>query len=159
MAGGKNLPPVCYFQHPGKKMTENNLLLTELNEHVLTLTLNRPKVNAFNLELITALQRAFKQAESDPQARCILLTGSGVVFSAGQDISEFRKVEPSHSSAGKSPAEELRASRLSYRKHLQKSYNPLILQIRRLGKPVLAAIQGAVSGAGLGPARIPTRCW
>jgi len=133
MAGGKNLPPVCYFQHPGKKMTENNLLLTEINEHVLTLTLNRPKVNAFNLELITALQRAFKQAESDPQARCILLTGSGGVFSAGQDISEFRKVE-----------------NLSYRKHLQKSYNPLILQIRRLGKPVLAAIQGAVSGAGLG---------
>ena len=114
-------------------MTENNILLTELNEHVLTLTLNRPKVNAFNLELITALQRAFKQAESERQVRCVLLTGSGSVFSAGQDVAEFRKVD-----------------NLSYRKHLQQTYNPLILQIRRLGKPVLAAIQGAVSGAALG---------
>ena len=70
MTGGKNLPPVNYFQHPGKTMTENNLLLTELNEHVLILTLNRPKVNAFNLDLITALQRAFKQAEGDHQVRC-----------------------------------------------------------------------------------------
>ena len=43
-------------------MTDTNLLLTELNEHVLTITLNRPKVNAFNLELTTALQRAFRQA-------------------------------------------------------------------------------------------------
>jgi 2-(1,2-epoxy-1,2-dihydrophenyl)acetyl-CoA isomerase len=48
-------------------------------------------------------------------------------------LSEFRQVED-----------------LSYRRHLQKTYNPLILQIRRLGKPVLAAIQGAVSGAALG---------
>jgi 2-(1,2-epoxy-1,2-dihydrophenyl)acetyl-CoA isomerase len=114
-------------------MADTNLLLIELNEHVLTITLNRPKVNAFNFELISALLAAFKQAESDSQVRCVLLTGSGGVFSAGQDLSEFRQVEG-----------------LSYRRHLQKTYNPLILQIRRLGKPVLAAIQGAVSGAALG---------
>jgi 2-(1,2-epoxy-1,2-dihydrophenyl)acetyl-CoA isomerase len=116
-------------------MTENNLLLTDLNQHVLTITLNRPKVNAFNLDLTAALKQAFKRAESDREVRCVLLTGAGSVFSAGQDVAEFRQVE-----------------NLSYRKHLQRSYNPLILQICRLEKPVLAAIQGAVSGAALGVA-------
>lgn len=114
-------------------MSDTTILLTELRSNVLTILLNRPKVNAFNFELIAALQAAFKQAERDSQVRCVLLGGTGVAFSAGQDISEFR-----------------RAEKLSYRDHLQKTYNPLILQIRRLEKPVLAAINGAVSGAGLG---------
>jgi 2-(1,2-epoxy-1,2-dihydrophenyl)acetyl-CoA isomerase len=92
-------------------------------------------VNAFNLELIAALHEAFKQAERDNRVRCVVLTGNRAVFSAGQDVSEFRQAE-----------------NLSYRQHLQKSYNPLILQIRRLPKPVIAAINGAASGAGLGAA-------
>ena len=95
-------------------MSNTKFLLTEINEHVLIITLNRPKVNAFNYELVTALQAAFKQAEGDSQVRCVLLTGSGGVFSAGQDVSEFRQVEG-----------------LSYRRHLQKTYNPLILQRTR----------------------------
>jgi 2-(1,2-epoxy-1,2-dihydrophenyl)acetyl-CoA isomerase len=132
MAGGKFTARQSY-PIQGRKMTEADLLLTELKQYVLTLTLNRPKVNAFNIELVLALQAAFKQAEADHQVRCVLLTGSGGVFSAGQDINEF-----------------LHTENLSYRRHLQKTYNPLILQIRQLSKPVLAAIQGAVSGAALG---------
>jgi 2-(1,2-epoxy-1,2-dihydrophenyl)acetyl-CoA isomerase len=116
-------------------MTENGLLLSETNAGVLTLTLNRPKVNAFNLELIQATQSAFKQAERDAAVRVVLLTGAGEVFSAGQDITDF-----------------VSATDLSYRKHLQHTYNPLILQIRRLEKPVICAINGAVSGAALGVA-------
>jgi 2-(1,2-epoxy-1,2-dihydrophenyl)acetyl-CoA isomerase len=114
-------------------MSTSEILLTELNQGVLTITLNRPKVNAFNFEMIAAAQSAFKAAASDPQTRCVLLTGSGSVFSAGQDVSEFRQ-------AGDVPI----------RYHLLRTYNPLILQIRRLEKPVLAAINGVVSGAALG---------
>lgn len=112
-------------------MAEN--VLTELREHVWIITLNRPKVNAFTLEMIEAIQAAFKQAQRDPQVRCVLLTGSGQVFSAGQDITEVKQAEDT-----------------SFRYHLQRTYNPLVLQIRQLEKPVLAAINGAASGAALG---------
>lgn len=114
-------------------MADSEILLTHLEHSVLTITLNRPKVNAFNFELIAALQAAFKQAERDDQARCVVLSGAGDNFSAGQDVTVF-----------------LGAGDISYREHLQRTYNPLILQIRRLEKPVLAALNGAVSGAALG---------
>jgi len=113
-------------------MSQVDILLSERKQGVLSLTLNRPKVNAFNFELIAALQAGFKQANSDPQVRCVLLSGSGKTFSAGQDVKEFRPGE------------------ISIREHLLRTYNTLVLQIRRLEKPVLAAINGPVSGAALG---------
>ncbi len=114
-------------------MSTANPVLTELNQGVLKITLNRPRANAFDFAMIEAAQKAFVNAERDTQVRCVLLTGSGSVFSAGQDVKVFQEVE-----AG------------SIRYHLQRTYNPLILQIRRLAKPVLAAINGPVAGAALG---------
>lgn len=114
-------------------MTNSEIVLIQQDDGVMTIRLNRPKVNAFNFEMINAVQSAFKQAGRDSQVRCVVLTGNGSVFSAGQDISEFRKAED-----------------VSFRYHLQHTYNPLVLQIRRLEKPVVAAINGAVSGAALG---------
>jgi 2-(1,2-epoxy-1,2-dihydrophenyl)acetyl-CoA isomerase len=111
----------------------DEILLSQLKDGVLTLTLNRPKANAFNSELIKAAQDAFKQAARDEAVRCVLLAASGGMFSAGQDVKEFGGDE-----------------HLSFRKHLQKTYNPLILQMRRLEKPILCAINGAVAGAALG---------
>lgn len=99
------------------------------------LRLNRPeRANAFNYEMTTALQNALVAAENDPQVKCVVITGSGKIFSAGQDISEMKK------SGGE----------ISYRGHLEKTYNPLILQIRRMGKPVIAAVNGACAGAAFG---------
>ncbi len=114
-------------------MSENSILLTNLQDGVFTITLNRPKVNAFNFELIEAVQKAFRQAEREAAVRVVLFTGAGDNFSAGQDVTEFARAED-----------------ISYRYHLQRTYNPLILQIRRLEKPVIAAINGAISGAALG---------
>jgi 2-(1,2-epoxy-1,2-dihydrophenyl)acetyl-CoA isomerase len=116
-------------------MAETDAILTSLDEGVLSITLNRPKVNAFNLEMIAATQDAFKRAAREDSVRCVLLTGSGKVFSAGQDVTDFRKASNGE---------------ISFRQHLQRTYNPLILQIRSLEKPVIAAINGAVSGAALG---------
>lgn len=110
-----------------------DILLTDLKDGVFTLTLNRPKANAFNDDLIDAVKSGFKQAAKDPAARVVLLAANGKLFSAGQDVSAMDE-----------------QGGVSFRKHLLRTYNPLILQMRRLEKPVIAAINGAVAGAALG---------
>ena len=67
----------------------------------------------------------------------MVLTGAGNSFSAGHDITEMLTAQ---------------GQNVSYREHLEETYNPLILQIRRLEKPVIAAVNGPVAGAGLGVA-------
>ena len=112
-------------------------LLSTLKSGALTLSLNRPeRANAFNFEMTTALQAALTEAEKDSQVRCVVITGSGRVFSAGQDITEMKQG----------------GGEISYREHLEKTYNPLILQIREMGKPVIAAVNGACAGAAFGVA-------
>jgi len=113
-------------------MTEQAVLL-DSKDGVLTITLNRPKANAFNRQLTHAVRDGFEQAERDSAIRCVVLTADGKLFSAGQDVEELREVGD-----------------ISLRQHLEDTYNPLILQIRQLKKPTLAAINGAVAGAALG---------
>ncbi|MFZ2096781.1 MAG: enoyl-CoA hydratase-related protein [Anaerolineales bacterium] len=112
-------------------MTET--IHSEFKDGIFTITLDRPRVNALNLEMVKALQVAFKQAAQHKQARVVLLRGAGDVFSAGQDVYEILKAEGE-----------------SYRKHMLETYNPLVIQIRRLDIPILAEINGMVAGAALG---------
>ena len=116
--------------------TTSTTLSANFESDSLFLTLNRPaRANSFNFELISDLQHSLADAEKDPRVRCVVITGAGKVFSAGQDISEMKQ-----------------GDKISYREHLNKTYNPLILQIRRMGKPVIAAVNGACAGAALGVA-------
>jgi 2-(1,2-epoxy-1,2-dihydrophenyl)acetyl-CoA isomerase len=111
-------------------------LLSALQSATLTISLNRPeRANAFNFEMIAELRTALEQAATDSQVRSVVLTGAGSSFCSGHDITEMLAVQ---------------GQAISYREHLQKTYNPLILQIRRLEKPVIAAINGPAAGAGLG---------
>ena len=113
-------------------------LLTNLQSATLTISLNRPEcANAFNLEMIAELRSALDQAATDAQIRCVVLTGVGNSFCAGHDITEMLVAQ---------------SQNISYQEHLEETYNPLILQIRELEKPVIAAINGTVAGAGLGVA-------
>ncbi len=109
-------------------------LKADLLDGILTLTIDRPPANAFSLALVGELQSAFRQAARDAQTRVIALTGAGKVFGAGQDIAEM-----------KTGGEDI-----SYRQHLLETYNPLILQIRHIEKPVIGAINGTCAGASLG---------
>lgn len=112
-------------------------LLSDLQDGVLTVTLNRPeRANAFNLALIADLLDALRRASQDSAVRVVVLTGTGRAFGAGQDLAEMRSV----------------GENLSLLEHLRKTYNPLVLQLRRIEKPVLAAINGACAGASLGVA-------
>ena len=111
----------------------DEVILHEVKEGVLTLTLNRPKANAFDSPMVALMQGFLKETARDNGVRCVLLKANGKLFSAGQDVTEFGGGE-----------------HVSFRKHLLKNYNPLILQMRRLEKPILAAIQGPTAGAALG---------
>jgi 2-(1,2-epoxy-1,2-dihydrophenyl)acetyl-CoA isomerase len=128
-------PPVLYLRIKinmgGNSMSD--LVRTELIDGIFVITLDHPKANALSLEMVKLLQVAFKEAAQQTQARVALLRGEGDNFSAGQDIYEM-----------------LNEEEVSYRKHMQETYNPLVLQIRRLDLPVLAEIQGTVAGAALG---------
>ena len=64
-------------------------ILTETIHQVLKITLNRPdKFNSFNREMAVQLQAALDTASADKNIRCVLITGEGKAFCAGQDLSE-----------------------------------------------------------------------
>lgn len=110
-------------------------IIYEVSEGVATLTLNRPEVlNAFNDEMAHEVQAALKAAERDAAVRCLVLTGAGKGFCAGQDLGALRAREQA----------------VSFREHLQATYNPIIARLRALEKPVVGQINGAAAGAGLG---------
>ncbi len=113
-------------------------LLFDKSEGVATLTRNRPdRSNAFDDTLIADLIEALKTVERDVDVRAIVITGAGKNFCAGQDLSPM--LERYKSPGG-----------VSFGAHLRASYNIIISQIRALGKPVIAAVNGAAAGAGLG---------
>ena len=113
-------------------MPEYQTLLYRITDGTLTITMNRPEVyNALNEQMKKDLNDAFKEAEKDPSARCIVLRGAGEkAFCSGQDLKEH---------AG---------SNRSLKESLEKSYNPLIRRIRTIEKPVIGMINGVAAGAG-----------
>ncbi|NDH91047.1 MAG: 2-(1,2-epoxy-1,2-dihydrophenyl)acetyl-CoA isomerase, partial [Flavobacteriia bacterium] len=65
------------------------MLQNHLSNGVLTLTFDRPdKFNSFNRELALAVQDGLSEAASNPEVRCVVLTGNGKAFCAGQDLGE-----------------------------------------------------------------------
>ena len=110
-------------------------ILVDTQDNITTITLNRPEVlNAFNNEMAAEVLAALKQAERDSATRCLVLTGAGRGFCAGQDLEVLRA----------------RPEGVSFREHLLRTYNPIISRLRSMEKPVMAQINGAAAGAGFG---------
>ena len=110
-------------------------LLFDLSDGVATLTLNRPdKLNSFNAEMHEEMRDAMKTVERNDDIRCLLLTGAGRAFCAGQDLGD-RDVSPD-------------AEPPDLGDSLERNYNPLIRRITSLEKPVVCAVNGVAAGAG-----------
>ncbi len=111
-------------------------ILSHVEKGVMTLTLNRPeRLNSFNDEMHAQLAECLKQVERDDTIRCLLLTGAGRGFCAGQDLND-RNVDPT------GPAPDLGMS-------VERFYNPLVRRPRqKLPKPVICAVNGVAAGAG-----------
>ncbi len=102
---------------------------------VATITLNRPdKLNSFTVQMHGELADAIKAVKKDVSVRCLLLTGAGRGFCAGQDLGD-RAV------ASSDTAPNLGES-------LEKRYNPLVRALQALEMPVICAVNGVAAGAG-----------
>ena len=99
---------------------------------VCTITLNRPSVyNSFNQTIAFKLQATLDACSKDDSVRVIVITGEGKAFSAGQDLTEATDNEgPTLTSI------------------VRDHYNPIILKIREIEKPIIAAVNGVAAGAG-----------
>lgn len=114
-----------------------SILLT-IAESVATLTFNRPaSLNAFDRAMHRNLRAALDAIEADKTVRCLVLTGTGKAFCAGQDLAE----RAGDFAGGTAP--DLGES-------LADNYNPLVRRLAKLPFPVIAAVNGTAAGAGAG---------
>ena len=113
----------------------NNIIMSsilfEIKESIAFITLNRPdKLNSFNREMALLIQEKLDECKSK-EVRCVYITGAGKAFSAGQDLAEVADVEGP-----------------GMQRILSDHYNPIVTRIRKLEKPVIAAVNGVAAGAG-----------
>ncbi|MFN5181842.1 MAG: enoyl-CoA hydratase-related protein [Bacteroidota bacterium] len=107
-------------------------IIKEKTDSILKIVLNRPdKFNSFNREMALAMISALEEGEKDRSVRCILITGTGKAFCAGQDL-----------------AEAIDKNGPGIKKIVEEHYNPIIQKIRTIEKPVFCAVNGVAAGAG-----------
>ncbi len=100
---------------------------------VVTLTLNRPEVyNALNNAIKSELIRAFTDIEENKAVRVVVITGAGKAFSSGQDLK----------------AAQTEMQKKKYSEAIRTYYNPLIMKMRELEKPIICRLNGIAAGAG-----------
>ncbi|KGX90195.1 enoyl-CoA hydratase-related protein [Pontibacillus marinus] len=105
-------------------------ILYNVDQGVATITLNRPdSLNAFTKQLNDDVRKAVKQASGDSDVRCIVITGAGRAFCSGQDLKDV----------GESA---------DFGEVLRNNYHPMVREIERCEKPVIAAVNGVAAGAG-----------
>jgi enoyl-CoA hydratase len=112
-----------------------SVLLYEVNEGVATITINRPEArNAISPDVVRELREAFRAADADPEARCIVLTGAGEkAFCAGGDLGGG-------------------GGGMGYldRYLLNREFADFFKELANLGKPVVAAVNGHALAGGFG---------
>jgi len=104
----------------------------EIINGIAQITLNRPeKFNAFNREMALSLQKALDECANNEDVRAVLITGNGKAFCAGQDLGEA-----------------IDDNGINLPEIVEKHYNPIILKIRTMEKPIICGVNGVAAGAG-----------
>lgn len=115
------------------------LILSEQSGAVRTLTLNRPgSLNSFTAGMHGQLLAALNEAAGDTAVRCVLLTGAGRAFCAGQDLADPSVAPDPAPGAGPTDLGDV----------IARYYKPLVLRLRAMPVPVVAAVNGVAAGAG-----------
>ena len=110
-------------------------ILFDVSDGIARLTLNRPdRLNSFNVEMHGEVRDALRRLAEDRAARVLVLTGAGRGFCAGQDLGD-RAVAPG-------------GQGVDLGESIDKYYKPLVLALRNLPMPVIAAVNGVAAGAG-----------
>jgi enoyl-CoA hydratase/carnithine racemase len=118
-----------------KVRTQSFLYALDPATSVATITLNRPeRLNALTFEVYTELRDTFRALDTEPGVRAIIITGTGRAFCTGGDVEDIIG-----SLFSRDPAGLLEFTRLT---------GDLILSIRQCRRPVVAALNGPVAGAG-----------
>jgi 2-(1,2-epoxy-1,2-dihydrophenyl)acetyl-CoA isomerase len=103
----------------------------EVRNHIAWLTLSRPdKLNAFTEQLNKEVQKALKLASNDQEVRTIVITGEGRAFCSGEDLDGVN-------------------DDMDHGEVLRKRYNPMLLELDKCEKPIVAALNGVAAGAGM----------
>ena len=110
-----------------------NPILLKIENKIAFITLNRPEVfNSFNRDMALSLQSILDDCETNNDVRAIVLSGNGKAFCAGQDLKEVTSPELNP----------------GFKKILEEHYNPIIIRIRNIEKPIIASVNGVAAGAG-----------
>lgn len=103
----------------------------EVINQVAWITLNRPeKLNAFTEQLNKEIQQAVKQANKDITVRCLVITGAGRAFCSGEDLDGVK-------------------DDMDHGEVLRNRYNPMVMELHKCEKPIVAAVNGVAAGAGM----------
>ena len=116
---------------------EFTLVRYELGDHIATITLNRPDVrNALNRDAYAQLEAAFRQAQRDPEVRCVILTGADPAFCSGDDVKAIMLGEE-------------RESAVAQLREVRPRPTPAAAAVLECDRPVIAAVNGPAVGWGM----------
>ena len=118
----------------------SSVLLEEKNQ-IAVLTMNDPRSrNTLSMEMRIEMTKILEDIEHDPDIRCVIIQGAGNHFMSGGNVKSFAQLLEE-----RTPAE----IELDFREKFA-ALIPLIRVMRRLEKPIIASVQGAAAGAGVG---------